>query len=435
MHENSRFDTLAIHAGYTPEEKTGSRQVPIYQTAAYVFDNASQAADRFALREIGPIYSRTDNPTNRVLEQRIAALEGGVAATAASSGIAAQMLAFAAVMGPGDHAVVSNRLYGGSSNQWRNTFPRHFGWEASFVDITDHDAVKAAITDNTKLIFAESIANPSAIIADMEALGKIADEAGIPLMIDNTMATPYLCRPIEWGAEVVIHSTTKFLNGQCTAMGGAVVSAGKFDWNRNDKFPMLTEIDPTYNIRFSEQFGELAYIIHTIAIGLRDFGPCQSPFHSFLTLNGMETLGLRMQRHADNAQAVAEFLRDHAQVEWVSFPGLNDSAQHGLKEKYMPKGAGAVFMFGVKGGFEAAKSVAESVKLFSFLANIGDSRSLIIHPASTTHSQLNPEQMKAAGIGPETLRISIGIEDIEDIKADLDQALRSAAGANGRKAA
>lgn len=418
-----KFDTLAIHGGYNPEEQFGSRQVPIYQTSAYVFPNAKVAADRFALNEIGSIYARTDNPTNQVLADRLAAMEGGVGCCITSSGIAAQLVALSSLMGPGDHVVASSRLYGGSSNQFVNTFPRHFGWQATIVDIDDHAAVKAAINDNTKAIYAESVANPSAVVADIEALANIAHEAGIPLIIDNTVPTPYLCRPIEWGADIVVHSTTKFLNGNCTALGGAIISSGKFDFAQNDKFPMLSAPDPTYRFSFTERFGEMAFTVHNIAIGLRDLGPCQSPFNSFLTLNGVETLGLRMERHTHNAQKVAEYLASHPQVESVMYPGLVDSNYNALATKYCPKGPGAVFMCTVKGGYDAAKTVAESTQLFSFLANIGDSRSLMIHPASTTHSQLNEEQMQAAAIAPGTLRLSIGIEDLEDIIADLDQAL------------
>ncbi len=426
--DDAKFDTRAIHFGYEPEPTTGARQVPIYQTSAYVFPDSDEAANRFALKNFGHIYTRTDNPTNKVLEDRLASLEGGVGAVVTSSGIAAQTLAFMSLMGPGDHAVVSTRLYGGSTNQWRNTFPVHFGWEASFVDITDLAAVEAAITEKTKFIYAESIANPSAIVSDIEGLSAIAKRHNIPLIIDNTVATPYLCQPFKWGADIVVHSTTKFLNGNCTALGGAVISAGSFDFKGNDKFPALSKPDATYNgITFAEEFGEMAYTVHNLAIGLRDIGPCQSPMNAFLTLNGIETLSLRMDRHAENGQKVAEYLQQHPQVEWVSYPGLADNAQYEMAKKYLPKGCGSVFSFGVKGGFEAGKTVVESLKLFSMLANIGDTRSLMIHPASTTHSQLDAEQSASAGIGPEMLRISVGIEDIDDILADLDQALNAAA--------
>lgn len=418
------FATRAIHAGYTPEPVSGARQVPIYQSSAYVFPDAQTAADRFALSKLGPIYARTDNPTNAVLEKRLADLEGGVGCVVTSSGIAAQLVAIASLMQPGDHAVVSSRLYGGSTNQWRNTFPRHFGWESTVVDINNLDAVKAAITDKTKMIYTESVANPSCAVADLEALAEIAHAAGIPLVVDNTVPTPYLCRPIEWGADVVVHSTTKFLNGNCTALGGAVISSGKFDFS-TAKFPLLNEEDPTYGLSFTEHFGEMAFTAHNMAIGLRDLGPCQSPFNSFLTLNGIETLELRMERHCQNAQAVAEFLNDHPLVSWVHYAGLEQSPDYARAQKYLSKGAGAVFSFGVKGGYDAALKTVESVKLFSLLANIGDTRSLMIHPASTTHSQLDEEQCLAAGIAPEMIRISVGIESEKDIIADLDQALNA----------
>lgn len=416
------FNTRLMHSGYAPGEEGGSRQVPIHQTSAYTFPNAKEAADRFALNKAGSIYTRTDNPTNAVLEQRLASLEGGVGCVVTSSGIAAQMIAMASLMQPGDHAVVSSRLYGGSTNQWRNTFPRHFGWQSTAVDITDINAVKAAITDKTKCIYTESVANPSCVVADIEMLAEVAHEAGIPLVVDNTLPTPYLCRPMEWGADIVVHSTTKFLNGNCTAMGGAVISSGKFDFNTS-AFPHLSEEDPTYGLTFTDHFGEMAYSAHTMAIGLRDLGPCQSPFNSFLTLNGIETLALRMDRHVQNAQNVAEFLEEHPAVEWVSYAGLESSQNHARAQKYLPKGAGAVFSFGVKGGYDAALRTTEAVNIFSLLAHIGDTRSLLIHPASTTHSQLNAQQCKEADIAPEMIRLSIGIEDVEDLKADLDQAM------------
>lgn len=420
------FATRAIHTGYTPEPEHGARQVPIYQTSAYVFPNAKEAADRFALDKLGPIYTRTDNPTNAVLEKRLASLEGGVGCVVTSSGIAAQLIAVSSLMQPGDHAVVSSRLYGGSTNQWRHTFPRHFGWDSTAIDINDLDAVKASITDKTKLIYTESVANPSCVVADLEALARIAHDAGIPLIVDNTVPTPYLCRPIEWGADVVVHSTTKFLNGNCSAMGGAVISSGKFDFS-DAKFPMISEEDPTYGLSFAEQFGEMAFTAHNMAVGLRDLGPCQSPFNSFLTLNGIETLALRMEKHTKNAQEVAEFLEAHPEVDWVHYAGLESSQDYARGQKYMPQGVGAVFAFGVKGGYDAALKTVESVEMFSLLANIGDTRSLLIHPASTTHSQLDEEQCLSAGIAPEMIRLSIGIESASDIIADLDQALRQSA--------
>jgi O-acetylhomoserine (thiol)-lyase len=423
-----KFDTRAIHEGYTPEATTGARQVPIYQTSAYVFENADDAADKFALKKFGNVYSRLTNPTNSVLESRLASLEGGVGATVTASGHAAQLLAFQALLRPGDRFVVSKRMYGGTVDQCQNTFPLSFGWQPDFVDVDDLAAVKAAIHPNTKLIFVESLANPGGVISDIEALAKIAREAGIPLMVDNTMASPYLCRPIEWGANIVLHSTTKFLNGNCTAMGGAIIDGGNFDWlAHKEKFPELTKPHPSYNgLVFAENFGNMAFAVHNHAIGLRALGPTQSPFHAFLTLNGIETLGLRMERHVQNAKKLAEWLDARSDVAWVSYAGLPASKYYGLATKYLPKGAGSVFTFGVKGGYAAAKTLADSVKLFSMLANIGDTRSLIIHPASTTHSQLSAAQRQAANIGDEAIRVSVGIEDIDDIIADIEQALTAA---------
>lgn len=435
-HENSKFDTKAIHAGYEVEPTTGSRQVPIYATAAFVFDDAQDAADKFALKKFGNVYSRLTNPTNAVLETRLAALEGGVGATVTASGHAAQLLIFQALVQPGERFIASKRLYGGTTDQFQNTFPMSFNWQPDFVDVDDLEAVKAAIKPNTKLIFIESLANPGGVISDIEGLAKIARDAGIPLVVDNTMASPYLCRPIEWGANVVLHSTTKFLNGQCTAMGGAVIDGGNFDWKKHaNKYPELAAPHPSYNgINFAEQFGTMALAVHNHAIGLRALGPTQSPFHAFLTLNGMETLSLRMERHCSNAQKVAEWLEKNDHVAWVSYAGLPSNKYHERAKKYLAKGAGAVFTFGVKGGFDEAKATVENMKLFSMLANIGDTRSLVIHPSSTTHSQLNEAHKKAVGVMPEAIRLSIGIEDVSDIIADLDQALKAAVG-KGKKAA
>lgn len=429
---SQKFDTRAIHAGYTPDAATGARQVPIYQTSAYMFEDADDAADKFALKKFGNVYSRLTNPTNAVLEERLASLEGGVGATVAASGHAAQLLVFQALVQPGERFIASKRLYGGTTDQFQNTFPMSFGWHADFVDVDDLDAVKKAIGPKTKLIFIESLANPGGVISDIEGLAKIANEAGIPLVVDNTMASPYLCRPLEWGAHIVLHSTTKFLNGNCTAMGGAVIDGGNFDWKKYaDKFPELTKPHPSYNgLNFVETFGKMALAVHNHAIGLRALGPTQSPFHSFLTLNGIETLSLRMDRHVSNSQKLAEWLEKHPQVEWVQYAGLPTNKYHERAKKYLPKGAGAVFTFGVKGGYEAAKTLVNTVKLFSMLANIGDTRSLIIHPSSTTHGQLGAEHKKAVGVLPEAIRISVGIEDIADIIADLDQALAAAAKAS-----
>lgn len=428
-HETAKFDTRAIHAGYTPEPTTGARQVPIYQTSAYVFDDAEDAADKFALKKFGNVYSRLTNPTNSVLEERLAALEGGVGATVTSSGHAAQMLVFQALLRPGDRFVASKRIYGGSADQFQNVFPTSFGWQCDFVDVDDLATVKAAITPKTKFIFAESLANPGGVITDIEALAKIAKEAGIPLIIDNTMASPYLCRPFEWSANIVVHSTTKFLNGNCTALGGAVVDGGNFDWKaQGNRFPELTQPHPSYHgLVFADNFGSMALAVHNHAVGLRALGPTQSPFHAFLTLNGIETLSLRMERHCSNALAVAQWLEKNPLVSWVSYAGLPGSKYHTLAKKYLPRGSGAVFTFGVKAGFEAAKATVDNLKLFSMLANIGDTRSLVIHPSSTTHSQLSDAQKAAAGIPPEAIRLSVGIEDVSDIIADLDQALRASA--------
>lgn len=434
-HENAKFDTKAIHAGYSPEATTGARQVPIYQTSAYVFENAEDAADKFALKKFGNVYSRLTNPTNAVLEERLAALEGGVGAAVTASGHAAQLLVFQALVRPGERFIASKRLYGGTTDQFQNTFPLSFGWHADFVDVDDLSAVKKAITDKTKLIFVESLANPGGVISDIEGLAKIANEAGIVLVVDNTMASPYLCRPLEWGAHVVVHSTTKFLNGNCTALGGAVIDGGNFDWKKHaKKYPELAAPHPSYNgLNFVETFGKAALAVHAHAVGLRALGPTQSPLNAFLTLNGIETLSLRMERHVSNTQKVAEYLLNHPGIAWVSYAGLPSNQYNTLAKKYLPRGAGAVFTFGVKGGFDVAKNTVDNLKLFSMLANIGDTRSLVIHPASTTHGQLSEEHRKQVGILPEAIRVSIGIEDADDIIADLEQALK-AAGASKKAA-
>ncbi|WP_372396859.1 O-acetylhomoserine aminocarboxypropyltransferase [Azospirillum sp. HJ39] len=418
------FETRAIHAGAAPDPATGARQTPIYQTTSFVFENVDDAASLFNLQKVGFIYSRLTNPTVAVLEERLANLEGGAGATATSSGHAAQLLALFPLMAPGDHIVASKKLYGGSLNQLGISFPRAFGWQPSFVDTDTPDTVKAALTEKTKAIFVESLANPGGVVTDIEAIAKIADEAGIPLIVDNTLATPYLINPIQWGATLVVHSTTKFLSGNGTSVGGVVVDSGKFDWSKSGKFPALSEPDPGYHgLRFHETFGHLAFTIHGHAVGLRDLGPSQAPMNAFLTLNGIETLPLRMQRHAESALKVAKFLESHPAVGWVSYAGLESSKYHALAQKYLPRGAGAVLTFGVKGGFEAGVKVVESVELFSHLANIGDARSLIIHPSSTTHRQLSAEAQASAGAGPDVLRLSIGLETAEDIIADLDRAL------------
>lgn len=418
------FETRAIHAGAAPDPATGARQTPIYQTTSFVFDDVDDAASLFNLQKVGFIYSRLTNPTVAVLEERLANLEGGAGATATSSGHAAQLLALFPLMAPGDHVVASQKLYGGSINQIGTSFPRAFGWQPTFVDTDTPDNVRAAITEKTKAIFVESLANPGGVVTDIEAIATIADAAGIPLIVDNTLATPYLINPIQWGATLVVHSTTKFLSGNGTSVGGVVIDSGTFDWSKSGKYPALSEPDAGYHgLRFHETFGHLAFTIHGHAVGLRDLGPSQAPMNAFLTLNGIETLPLRMQRHVENAQKVAEFLESHPAVGWVSYAGLPSSKYHGLAQKYLPKGAGAVLTFGVKGGYAAGVALVEGVELFSHLANIGDSRSLIIHPSSTTHRQLSEEGQAIAGAGPDVIRLSIGLESVADIIADLDQAL------------
>lgn len=420
------FETRAIHAGAAPDPATGARQTPIYQTTSFVFDDVDDAASLFNLQKVGFIYSRLTNPTVAVLEERLANLEGGAGATATSSGHAAQLLALFPLMEPGDEVVASQKLYGGSLNQLGISFPRAFGWKSVFVDTDEPENVRAAITPKTKAIFVESLANPGGVVTDIEAIAKIADDAGIPLIVDNTLATPYLFNPIQWGATLVVHSTTKFLSGNGTSVGGVVIDSGKFDWTKSGKFPALSEPDAGYHgLKFHETFGHLAFTIHGHAVGLRDLGPSQAPLNAFLTLNGIETLPLRMQRHSDSALKVAQFLEGHPAVSWVSYAGLESSKYNGLAKKYLPRGAGAVLTFGVKGGFDAGVKVVENVQLLSHLANIGDSRSLVIHPSSTTHRQLSPEAQAKAGAGPEVIRLSIGLETVDDIIADLDRALRA----------
>ena len=426
MSKEPGFETLAVHAGAAPDPATGARAVPIYQTTSYVFDDADHAASLFNLQLPGFIYSRLGNPTVAVLEERIAALEGGRGATATSSGHAAQILALFPLMQPGDEIIAANKLYGGSVNQMGLSFKK-FGWQASFVDPDDPENFRRAMTERTRAVFLENLANPGVVVVDLEAVAAISREAGVPLIVDNTMATPYLARPFEWGADIVVHSTTKFLSGNGTVVGGAVVDSGTFDWFQNDKFPSLTKPAPEYHgLTFAETFGDLAYTIYGHAIGLRDLGACQSPMNAWITLYGIETLPLRIERQCRNAQQVAEFLEGHKAVEWVSYAGLPSSPYHALQQKYLPLGAGSVFTFGVKGGFDAGVAVVENVELFSHLANVGDARSLIIHPASTIHRQLTEEQLVAAGAGPEVVRISVGIETVDDLIADLDQALTGA---------
>lgn len=424
MSENGpSFDTLAVHAGAKPDPTTGARITPIYQTTSFVFEDVDHAASLFGLQAFGNIYTRITNPTTAVLEERIAALEGGTAALGVASGHAAQLLVFHTLMQPGDEIVAANKLYGGSINQMNHSF-KNFGWNVVWVDSDDPASFENAITPKTKAIFIESLANPGGVVTDMEAIGKIAKRAGVPLIVDNTLATPYLCRPFEHGADIIVHSLTKFLGGHGNSMGGAIVDGGTFDWMREGRYPMLSEPRPEYNnIVIGEVFGNFAFAIACRVLGLRDLGPAISPTNSFNILTGIETLSLRMQRHCDNAQKVAEFLSDHPKISWVSYAGLPGDRYHKLQQKYMPKGAGSVFSFGVTGGYDAGVALVGKVELLSHLANLGDTRSLIIHPASTTHRQLSDEQKKAAGAGPDVVRVSIGIEDPADIIADLDQAL------------
>lgn len=418
------FETRAIHAGAAPDPATGARATPIYQTTSYVFEDVDEAAALFNLQKTGFIYSRLTNPTVSVLEERIANLEGGAGATATASGHAAQMLALFPLMQPGDEFVSSSKLYGGSINQFLNSFPRAFGWKAVLVDSDDPENFRKAVTPRTKAFFVESLANPGGVVCDLEAIAGVAREAGVPLIVDNTLATPYLCQPLQWGATLVTHSTTKFLSGHGTSTGGAVVDSGRFDWSAGGKYPALSDPEPGYHgLKFHETFGHLAFTIHGHAVGLRDLGPTQQPMNAFLTITGIETLSLRMDRHCANALTVAQFLEQHPAVDWVNYAGLPSSRYHALARKYLPRGAGSVFTFGLKGGYDAGVRLVEGVELFSHLANMGDTRSLIIHPASTTHRQLDPEAQRAAGAGPDVIRVSIGIETADDLIRDLDQAL------------
>ncbi len=420
------FETRAVHAGAAPDPTTGARSTPIYQTAAYVFDDVDHAAGLFNLHNFGYIYSRLNNPTVSVLEERVASLEGGRAALAAASGHAAQFLIFFTLLEPGDEFLASRNLYGGSLTQFGLSFKK-LGWKCAFVDPLDPENFRRALTPRTKAIFVENLANPGGIVVDLEKVAAVAHEAGIPLIVDNTLATPYLCRPFEWGADIVCHSTTKFLSGHGHALGGIVVESGRFDWAEGNRFPSLTDPEPAYHgLKFFENFGDFAFTTKARAVALRDFGPTLSPMNAFLTITGIETLHVRMDRHVENARKVAEFLAVHPRVAWVSYAGLKDSPYHELAAKYLPRGAGAVFTFGVKGGYEAGTRLVENVQLFSHLANIGDTRSLILHPASTTHRQLSDEQREAAGAGPDVVRLSIGLEAAADLIRDLDQALSTA---------
>ena len=416
------FNTRCLHQGYSPDATTHARAVPIYQTTSFTFDNSDHAAALFGLREFGNIYTRIMNPTTDVLEQRIASLEGGAAALALSSGQAAQFLTANSLMESGDHAVAASTLYGGTYTQFDVSF-RRMGYGVTFVDPDDPENFRKAITPKTKFLYGETISNPRGNLLDIEAVAKIAHEHNLPLVIDNTFASPYLCRPIEHGADIVVHSMTKFIGGHGPSIGGVIVDGGKFDWSKGD-FPQLCKPSPAYHgLVFWEALGPIAFIIRARVEGLRDLGPCISPFNSFLFLQGVETLGMRMDRHVANAQAAAEFLESHDLVSWVKYPGLKSSPYHDIAKKYMPKGPSSIFSFGIKGGYDAGKKFVDSLKLFSHLANVGDARSLVIHPSSTTHQQLNEADQKAAGVEPDMIRLSIGLEDLDDILWDLGQAL------------
>ena len=426
MSNHVNFDTLALHAGQVPDPTTNARAVPVYQTTSYVFNSTEHAANLFALKEFGNIYTRIMNPTNDVFEQRMADLEGGVGALAVSSGHAAQFQAIFTLVGAGDHIISAATLYGGTYNQFVYSFPR-LGIDVTLVDPSDPENFRRAIRPNTKILYGETLGNPLINIFPFEEVAKIGQEFGIPLMIDNTFATPYLFRPFEWGANIVVHSATKFIGGHGTSIGGVIVDGGNFQWKGNPRFPNFNTPDDSYH---GLVYGDLAaaglppFIIKARVQILRDFGGCLSPFNSFLFLQGLETLSLRIERHVSNAQKVAEFLHSHSKVTWVAYPNLKDSKEYSAAQKYLPKGAGAILGFGIKGGAEAGKKFIESLQLFSHLANVGDAKSLAIHPATTTHSQLNEEQQTSAGVTPDFVRLSIGIEDIEDILWDLEQALK-----------
>ena len=418
-----KLETLTIHAGCEPDPTTNARITPIYQTASYVFDSAEHAANLFALKEFGNIYTRIMNPTNAALEGKIAALEGGAGALAVASGHAAQLLVFHTLMESGCEIVAAKKLYGGSLNQLAHAFAK-FGWKAVFVDADDPANVAAAITDKTRAVFIESLANPGGVVQDIAAIAGVAHAAGVPLVVDNTMATPMLCRPIEHGADIIVHSATKFLNGHGNSIGGLIVDSGKFDWKASDKFPTLTQPNPSYHgAVLSDAVGPIAFIIACRVLGLRDLGPALAPMNAFLALTGMETLALRMDRHCTNALTLANWLKVHPKIAWVSYSGLPEDPYHRLAQRYLGGRGGAVFTFGLKGGYDAGVGLVSSVKLCSHLANIGDTRSLIIHPASTTHSQLSEAELLSAGAGPDVVRVSVGIEHIDDIIADFAQAL------------
>jgi O-acetylhomoserine (thiol)-lyase len=415
------FSTRSLHAGHTPDSASHARAVPIYQTTSFTFDDSAHAASLFALQQFGNIYSRIMNPTTDVFEQRVAALEGGIAALATSSGQAAQFLAISSLAGPGDEVVAASTLYGGTYTQFDVSF-RRIGINVKFVEPDDPENFRKAITPKTKLLYGETIANPRMNVLDIEKVAAVAHAAGVPLMIDNTMASPYLCRPFEWGADIIVHSATKFLGGHGNSIGGVIVDSGKFQWT--DKYPAITQPSPGYHgMKFAEVFGPLAYMIKVRVEGLRDFGPCMSPFNSFLFLQGIETLRYRMEAHSRNALAVAQWLEKNPAISWVKYPGLASSAYHAVAAKYLPLGQGSIVTFGIKGGMDAGRKLIDSVQLFSHIANLGDAKSLIIQPASTSHQQLSDSQQLEAGVSKDLVRISVGIEDLEDIIWDLDQAI------------
>lgn len=417
------FDTLQVHAGQEADPTTGSRAVPIYQTTSYVFDNAEHAANLFALKEFGNIYTRLMNPTTDVFEKRMASLEGGVAALATASGSSAITYSILNIAGSGDEIVASNMLYGGTYNLFSITLPR-LGINTTFVDPDNPENFRNAITEKTKAIYIETIGNPKINIIDIEAVANIAHENKIPLIIDNTFATPYLIKPIEYGADIVVHSATKFIGGHGTSVGGVIIDSGKFNWEESGKFPVLTEPDKSYHgIVYTEAFGNAAYILKARVQLLRDTGAALSPFNSFLFIQGLETLSLRVERHVSNAKKIAEYLNENKNVAWVNYPSLKDNKYNQLAEKYLPKGSGAIFTFGIKGGVESGKKFIENLELFSHLANVADAKSLVIHPSSTTHQQLSEEEQVNAGITPDMIRLSIGIEDVNDLIYDLEQAL------------
>ncbi len=420
--DEMKFATKAIHGGNDTDPAYGSPQVPIYQSVSFEFPDAKTASDRFNLREFGQVYSRLTNPTVDALETRLAVLDGGVGAVAAASGHAAQMLAFLPLVMPGDHIVGSKRLYGGSTSQLTNTFPTHFNWQSTLVDPDEPDNFEAAIQENTRAIFLEALANPGGVVVDIEKVARIAERHHIPLIVDNTLATPYLLRPLEWGANVVTYSTTKYLTGNGSALGGAMIDGGNFDWSKDDRYPALSQGCGAYHgLKFHETFGDMAMFVHAKGVGLRDIGCSQQPMNAWMTLNGLETLHIRMERHCENAQKVAEWLSSHESVAKVSYAGLPDSPYYELGQKYTPKGCSSLFSFDIKGGMEESAEFIDGLKLFTFVANLGDTRSLLIHPASTTHSQLSPEHRVVAGITDGTMRISVGLEDADDIMNDLQR--------------